>query len=640
MRLSDRTIEEIKDRLDIEEVVSGYLQLRRKGKRSWACCPFHAEKTPSFSISAERGIYKCFGCGKAGDSIAFVQEMEHVGYVEALQLLGQRYGIKLHYEGHTPGAEDAYKVREGLYALMIYASEHYFKRLYEHEEGKIYGLSYLEERGLKRPVLQTFNIGYALRDGKDLVTEALQHGVAREQMQQAGLLATNGQHDFFSGRILFPIHSPSGQVIAFGGRALGKSKVKYLNSPETTIYHKQKVLYGLYQARKALRATNHAYLVEGYVDVLAMAQAGHENVVAVAGTALGAEQVRLLGRFVDSVTLLFDGDQAGQQATMRAIDLLLEGGLDVFVAPLEDGKDPASCLEKMGKATFDHYLLKNKQSFLTYKRLSLQKQSEDAPFAQSKVISTLLESISRVPSTLTQHLLLRKCSEEVGVPEELLMHTFDKLKSAPAYPAPPKKPQNPKNPQDERAELGLSYVQRHEAEVLRLLLCHGGVTAAADAKYADVACDTVAGFVFFKLNDTPFTHPLYVALADELRKSSAQGQHLSYSDVLAHARADLRDLANELLKEDALSTLRWEDEQTVPPAQCYKLANDAVIRLKRACTQQKLKENLEKLRAISHQPAGSQEESDLLVIHQRLKETDIELSRALASPIFVPGYNS
>ncbi|HJW30688.1 MAG TPA: DNA primase, partial [Saprospiraceae bacterium] len=323
--ISRKSIDEVLERTRIEEVVQDFVTLRRRGSNLIGLCPFHHEKTPSFSVSPTRNIYKCFGCGKGGDSVKFVMEHEGYDFGEAIRYLANKYGIQLEETKADAESIQAEKERESIYKVLDFAWAFFKRQLSETEEGQINGLTYFRERGFRPKTIEAFGLGYAPDKPDGLVSEALKSGFTKEQLQKAGLM-TQGGTDFFRHRVMFPIFNISGKVIAFAGRQIrsDKKSPKYINSPETEIYNKRKVVYGLAQAKKAIRDADNCFLVEGYTDVISLSQAGIENVVASSGTALTPDQIRLIRRYASRITVLYDSDPAGIKAAMRGLDLILE----------------------------------------------------------------------------------------------------------------------------------------------------------------------------------------------------------------------------------------------------------------------------------------------------------------------------
>ncbi len=375
--IPDSTIAEIKNRIDIEEVVSDFVSLKRKGQNLWACCPFHNEKTPSFSVSPAKGFYKCFGCGKGGDSIDFVMEAEKLNYLEAIKYLAKKYGIEIKEEELSEDELKEQSERESLYIVLNFAKEYFVKSLNSSTEGKSIGLSYFKERDIAEEILQKFELGYTLDKWDGLLTAAKEAGHSVELLEKAGLIIPKDDrfYDRFRGRVVFPVHNVSGRVVAFGARALKKDdKPKYINSPETPVYHKSQVLYGLFQAKQAIRQQENCYLVEGYTDVTRLHQIEIENVVASSGTSLTTDQIRLIKRYTPNITILYDGDEAGLKASFRGIDMILEQGMNVKVVMFPAGEDPDSFVRSHRSIEVEEFLASNSKDFIQFKTNILLKE--------------------------------------------------------------------------------------------------------------------------------------------------------------------------------------------------------------------------------------------------------------------------
>ena len=631
MRLSTSTIEEIKARMEIEEVVSDYLSLSRKGGRLWACCPFHTEKTPSFTISPSQGIYKCFGCDKGGDTINFVQEVDRLSYVEALLYLAQRYGIEVKYENLSTSESNNYKVQEGLHSLMSFAAEHYVDRLQNHEEGKSIAHRYFKERDVHLTTLNNFGLGYSLEKGRDFLQTATKLGYTKGQLQQLGLLQKSSERDAFIGRLMFPIHNLSGKVIAFGARAVGNKQPKYINSQETPIYQKNKVLYGIYQARTALRSKKHAYLVEGYIDVIAMAQSGYEETVGVAGTSLTEAQAQLLHRFVSSVTVLFDNDTAGISATLRAIDILLSAGLEVYVVLLPKDKDPDSYLRSEGATALSDYIRTHKQSFLSFKHNYLLSQEDNSPQLEARTTRSVLESIAVVPDELAQYAFIRHYSQQSKMPEALLWQTFSNIQRKPKHSSHPKTEDKVPSTSEDSTSPKMIALQVQEAEILRILLLYGTHLLSEDKEKR-----TLTQYVLTEMDDIDFAYPPYAMLLKKIKSSLQLGRSLRFSEILSHTEERLQEVAKELLPEDTSLSPQWEKKYNISlpnsELQSQELAYYGLLRLKRAKVQWLLRENLLRLERISSEEDSSEEES-LIYTHQKLKHIDKHLAEVLQSTV-------
>ena len=363
MRINQETADRIKQTADIVEVVGDFVSLKKRGANYTACCPFHNEKSPSFNVNPARQIYKCFGCGAAGDPVKFVMELEKIGYGEALRYLAKKYNIEIEEQAATPEEVNRQNERESLLIVLNFAQQNFQNLLMTHEEGQAIGLSYFRNRGFNDQTIKQFGLGYSLNEWDGLAKVATQRGYNVEVLEKAGLAirkdderspAASRYYDRFRGRVMFPVHNVSGKVIAFGARILtnDKNQPKYINSPETEVYHKSDVLYGIFQAKNAIRQEDVCYLVEGYTDVISLHQAGIQNVVASSGTSLTIEQIRLIARFTPNVTILYDGDAAGIKAALRGLDMVLEEGLNVSLVTLPDGEDPDSYVYKVGAEGF------------------------------------------------------------------------------------------------------------------------------------------------------------------------------------------------------------------------------------------------------------------------------------------------
>jgi DNA primase len=426
------TIERIIDAAEITEVVSDFVTLRKRGVNMLGLCPFHNEKTPSFTVSPAKGIFKCFGCGKGGNSVNFIMEHENLTYPEALKWLAKKFNIDVIEEEETDEQKQIKDARESLMIVSGFAQKFFTRYLWEENEGRTIGLSYFRERSFRDDTLKKFEVGFA-PDGKTPFTDAAQkQGYKIEFLEKTGLTIKRDDwlRDRFAGRVIFPIHNLAGRVTAFGGRTLTNDKkiAKYLNSPESEIYHKSRVLYGIYQAKREMTRTDKCYLVEGYTDVLSMHQAGIENVVASSGTALTPDQIRLVKRFTPNITIIYDGDQAGIKASLRGIDLVLEEGMNVKVLLLPDGEDPDSFAKKMGSSGYLEYIQKNETDFIQFKTRLLLKSTENDPVAKARLITDIIGSVAVIPDTITRSVYIKECSRLLGVNEEILYTEIRKQK--------------------------------------------------------------------------------------------------------------------------------------------------------------------------------------------------------------------
>jgi DNA primase len=431
------TINSIINAADITEVIGDFLTLKKRGTNYWTCCPFHGEKTPSFSVSPAKGIYKCFGCGKAGNVVGFVMDHESMTYVEALKYLARKYNIEVRERELTPEEQTVNNNRESMMVLSSFAQDYFSEQLWTHPDGKAIGLSYFRERGFTDKTIRKFQLGYSLDKRKAFSDAALAAGYQKEFLTGTGLSIDKGDElvDRFWGRVMFPIHSLSGRVTAFGARTLkqDKSVAKYLNSPESEIYSKSFVLYGIFQAKNAIVRSQKCYLVEGYTDVISMHQAGIENVVASSGTSLTTEQIRLIKRFTPNVTVLYDGDSAGIKASLRGIDMLLEEGLNVKVALFPDGEDPDSFARKHSSEEFETFLKDNEKDFISFKTKLLSDDAKNDPLKRSELIKDVVRSIGAIPDAITRTVYVHECSRMMDISEEVLLTEVTKLRREKLY---------------------------------------------------------------------------------------------------------------------------------------------------------------------------------------------------------------
>jgi DNA primase len=430
--ISKDTIDDIKNRIDIVDVISDFVTLKKSGANYKALSPFSNEKTASFYVVPGKNIFKDFSSGKGGDAITFVMEHEGMTYVEALKYMAKKYGVEVQETRSSDQQLAMQSEREGLYVLMNFAKDYYKDKLVNSEEGLSIGLTYFKERGFNERDIQKFELGYALEGWENFSKEAAEKGYSKELLEKTGLVVKKedgSSYDRFRGRVIFPVHNLSGKVIAFGARMLGKDKnqPKYVNSPETEIYHKSDVLYGLYQAKNVIRQKDNCYLVEGYTDVISMHKSDVQNVVASSGTALTMAQVQLIRRFTENVTVLFDGDAAGIKAAIRGIDMLLESGLNVRVVLFPDGEDPDSYSRKVGTTEFQKFLHDNTKDFVTFKAGLLLNEAGHDPIRKAETIQDILRSVALIPDYLKRTTYLQEVSKIFTISPQVLNTELNKI---------------------------------------------------------------------------------------------------------------------------------------------------------------------------------------------------------------------
>ncbi len=670
VRIPPDIIQQIQLQADIVEVVGDYVSLKKQGQNMWACCPFHNEKTPSFSVAPAKGIFKCFGCGKAGDTVKFVMEVEGVSYPEALRHLARKYNIEIPEAAPDPEEIQRQSGIDSLYIVLNFAKEFYQKNLLESDEGKSIGLSYFRERGFRENTLKTFDLGYSLSSWDAFSKEALERGYQPEILEKAGLLIRKEggrQYDRFRERVIFPIHNLSGRVIAFGARILraDKTQPKYLNSPETEVYHKSKVLYGIYQAKNPIRQEDMCYLVEGYTDVISLHQAGIANVVASSGTSLTTDQIRLIARFTKNITVLYDGDPAGIKAALRGVDMVLEEGLSVKVVVFPDSEDPDSYVQKVGAVAFRAYVRSTGTDFITFKtRLALAEAAND-PFKRAGVIREIVQSIAKIPDSIQRAVFYKQTAGLLEVDEGTLLVEGNKIlqkertdrdKKRPYNSAPPAAPPRtdypPMPPEDgypnlpdilpddidlpppdlsdqpppEADTARKSSMVYQEEESIRLLLTYSD-------HLLEGTSDTVCEYILREIEELEFSTPLYNRIIAMFRQELQQGRVIGGDFFLRHEDAEIQRVAIDLVSNRYRISEQWSEkfEIYIPQEKenLLDVAYSNVLRLKQRVVQEKIRHNMQALSS-----AGNAEDQDFLLQGiMQLKSIEKQIANILGNVI-------
>jgi len=477
------TISNILSTAKIEEVVGDFVTLKRRGVNYIGLCPFHNEKTPSFTVSPSKGIYKCFGCGKAGNAVNFLMEYEHFTYPEALKSLAKRYNIEVEEEQQTPEKIQEQNEKESLFLLNQYAQKYFEQILHETEEGKAVGLSYFRERVFNDNTIRKFQLGYSLEKWEAFTQHAISNGYKTEYLVKTGLSIQKetGFMDRFHGRVIFPIHSASGRIIGFGGRVRKSDKhlAKYINSPESEIYNKSKSLYGLFFAKNAIIAKDICLLVEGYTDVISLHQAGIENVVASSGTSLTQDQIKMIQRYTANITILYDGDPAGIKASMRGIDMILEHGMNVRIVLFPEGEDPDSFVRKNRVAEVETFLAKNAVNFILFKTRLLLEETAGDPIKKAALIKEIVNTISLIPDGISRSLYIKECASVLGAQEQTLLNEINKIFRKKLSRKDPENAEPEESgvefsepPAPSQAELDIENCKAQERAIIRILLLY------------------------------------------------------------------------------------------------------------------------------------------------------------------------
>lgn len=525
-RIPSHTIDEIMNTARVEEVIGDYVQLKKSGSNYKGLSPFTEEKTPSFMVSPAKQIFKCFSTGKGGTVVSFLMEMEQFSYPEALRWLAERYNIQLPEEKPlTPEEQEEITERESLQIINDYARDFFVDTIHNSDEGKTIGLSYFKERGFRQDIIEKFQLGYCPRKEKSFTKTALEKGYKQEYLEQLGLTKVKDDRsfDFFSGRVMFPIHSVSGKVLGFGGRTLQTEKkvAKYFNSPESILYNKSKILYGIYFAKTEIIKQDNCYLVEGYTDVISLAQSGVENVVASSGTSLTKEQIKLVQRYTNNITVLYDGDAAGIKASFRGIDLILEAGMNVKVLLFPDGDDPDSYAKKVGSDELQKYIEEHEQDFVGFKTEVLLESTGDDPVKRANLIKEIVTSIALIPDSITRSVYVKQTAEQFDMAEQTLVNELNgirrKLQNEKQGIRQPEVefeslPET-KKPQEQKEGRRTFFEQ--EQDLIRILILYGSraleIEKTTNDSEEDIIETSVAELIVFELqrDDLNFDNELF-----------------------------------------------------------------------------------------------------------------------------------
>ncbi len=572
--ITPETIEKIMDATRIEEVVGDFVTLKKRGVNMIGLCPFHNEKTPSFTVSAPKGIFKCFGCGKGGDAVNFVMEHEHFSYPEALRYLARKYSIEIEEETPSPEQQEALDEKESLFNLSAFAQKYFEEQLHETQEGKAVGLSYLKERGFSLEVIRRFGLGYCPDKWDAFSQTALKNGYKKEYLLKTSLSKEKDHtiYDTFRGRVIFPIHNLSGRVLGFGGRIMSneKKRPKYINSAESEIYHKSKVLYGAYFAKSPMASQDNCYLVEGYTDVISLNQAGITNVIATSGTSLTTGQIKLIRRYTDNVTLLFDGDPAGIKAAFRGIDMILEEGLNVRIVLFPDGEDPDSYARKNRPAEVKTFVEDQAADFISFKTRLLLSETQNDPIRKAKLIKEIAQTISLIPDPIARTLYTRQCSEIMQVEEKLMVAEVSKIRrqrfKKKSLPSPDENQLQDTPEIQADTQTAEHHVENHsqEKELIRLLLNYADHTMVFEVENEDGQPEEVpVKVVDFLLQDIrednlQFDHAPCQQIFDHFAEKRDHDELPGSNALAQHPDHAVRELAINLLATKYSLSPNWE----------------------------------------------------------------------------------
>ena len=656
-KIDRETIERILDSAKIEEVVGDFVTLKRRGVNLIGLCPFHNEKTPSFTVSPAKNLCKCFGCGKGGNPVHFIMEHEQLSYYEALRWLAKKYHIEIKEREMTDEEKREESIRESLFVINQYALQHFIDTLHESEEGKAIGLNYFRHRGLRDETIKKFCLGYSLEQRNSFAQKAVAAGYKPELIAKTGVCYSTDDGrlvDRFWGRVIFPVHTVSGKIVAFGGRILHNNPkaAKYVNSPESEIYHKSDHLYGLYFSKQAIIQKDHCILVEGYLDVISMHQSGIQNVVASSGTSLTTGQIKLIHRFTKNITLLYDGDKAGIKASIRGIDMLLEEDMNINVVLLPDGEDPDSYAQSHSTEEFEQYIERNKVDFIRFKTNLLLDEVGEDPIRRAGLVSDVVKSIAVVPNEILRSEYIKKCSEMLNVGEQLLVKEVAKLRRQKAEEAYKKQnagnekateennvaEQSPATDEFEQSLISNSVNPLHNKEkaIIQFLLKNGGkLLQVPEDKESGTPTftETVNSHLYYSFSDDgiEMSHPLYKRIFAEAGEHANETDFNPESHFMAHPDVEISKLTAELCGERYFLSKTFAEqagdehnEQAVMFEQTTRLA----IAYKLSIVDELLKETMGKLKnpAVLANPASLQEAMEDF---KYLKETQGALNNVL-----------
>ena len=563
------TVDKIMDAANIVDVVSEFVTLRKSGANYKGLCPFHNERTPSFYVSPARGICKCFSCGKGGNPVGFIMEHEQMTYPEALRWLAKKYNIEIKERELTNEEREAESKRESMFIVNEWAADYFEDILHNHVDGVAIGMQYFRKRGVRDDIIRKFRLGFDLPDGYALPREAKKKGYQEEFLTETGICYRrendNQLVDRFAGRVIFPWIGMSGKVVAFGGRKLDAAtkgvQQKYVNSPDSEIYHKEQQLYGIYQAKKAIAKENLVYMVEGYTDVIAMHQCGLENVVANSGTALSVHQIRMLRRFTPNIVLLYDGDEAGIHAAMRGTDMLLQEGMNIKVLLLPDGDDPDSFSRKHNAQEFKQYIEEHQKDFIQFKS-DLMLRGVSDPIKRSEAINSIVRSISVIPDQIVRATYITDCSHRLGINEATLISSMNKMirEGKSATRSLPKGDehhyaQEQNTPAQHATPLATQRGSEGEAAIesmlIRTIIRHGGETLYDNVETDDGATIslTVAQYINFNLSTDglSFSNPIYNKVLEEAARFTTDDNFDSATYFTRHPDVEISSLATDML---------------------------------------------------------------------------------------------
>tara|TARA_Y100001934_G_scaffold107260_1_gene131759 strand:+ start:5444 stop:7333 length:1890 start_codon:yes stop_codon:yes gene_type:complete len=624
--IEDKVIQEIKDRLDIVEVVGDFVSLKKSGSSYKALSPFTTEKTPSFFVSPSKQIFKCFSTGKGGDAIEFLKEVDSMTYIEAIKYLGEKYGVEINE------SESNYVVNTEKESLLIVLNKtkEFFKENLNTSDGKSIAISYFDHRNISKEMVEMFELGYSLDKWDSLYNHLIKNQFEDNQIINAGLILENNnkKYDRFRNRIIFPIHNLSGKVIAFGARIIKdeKNQPKYINSPETSLYIKSKVLYGLYQSKNNIRKEDTCYLVEGYTDVISLFQIEINNVVSSSGTSLTNEQIKLISRYTKNITILFDGDKAGIDASLRGMDLILENDMNVKIVSFPEGEDPDSYSKKVGKDKFLEFIRLNETNLINYKINLLNTKYKDDPVKKSEMIFDIVRSISKIPNSIKRSVFLKEASNLLDINEQALISEMNKLLIGKENKFSPTNNLIKEEKKEDNKTI-TSAINFYERECVRMLVNYG----TTDFEVIGLDRKSFIDYFLNEIEDVEFENKNYLKIIEVFKREFKKDKIIDINYFLTDEFAALKDDIIDLSANKYEISKQWRDKFNIHVSEetdsLKKTTYTNILRLKFRLIRKMINDNMQNLN--TSDKVNIDEET--IKMHNKLKSAEIDIAKKLGN---------
>ena len=625
--IEESVIREVKERLDIVEVIGDFVSLKRSGSSYKALSPFTNEKTPSFFVSPSKQIFKCFSTGKGGDAIEFLKEVESMTYIEAIKYLGEKYGVEINES--TSGYEQN-NDKESLLILLNKSKDFYIENL-KTDEGKNIALTYFNHRKISVDMIKKFELGYSLDKWDSLYKFLIKNQFSDDNIIKAGLILENNnkKYDRFRNRVIFPIHNLSGKTIAFGARilAIDEKQPKYINSPETSLYIKSNILYGLYQSKNEIRKLDNCFLVEGYTDVISLFQIGIENVVASSGTSLTTNQIKLISRYTKNITILFDGDKAGIAASLRGMDLILENDMNVEIVSFPEGDDPDSYSKKVGKDKFQEFIDGNKKDLITFK-VNLLQENGDNPVKKSEMIYDIVRSISKIPNSIKRSLFLKEASNSLEINEQALISEMNKLLLGQGNKTIKSNQIIVKNEKESPKEDSInSAIDFYERECIRMLVNYG----TSDFEVIGLDRKTFIDYFLKEIQDVEFENKNYLKIIEVFKSEYKKDNVIDINYFLSGDFIDIKDDIIDLSSNRYEISKQWKNKFNIHVSEesdsLKKTTYTNILRLKFRLIRKMIKDNLQNLDKSDKQNI----DEDVIKLHNKLKSAEVDIAKELGN---------